>query len=244
MKKYFLGFAIALLFTACQKDEGTDPVVSSNAQNIIMPLGASRVEGARPEFESYRYELWKKLVDGNWDFDFIGSMQEDADEYAEYVGKTFDTNHEGHSGFTSSEIKKCVDNWLKEGGTPNIVLFSSPGGNDALQNKSFDKAVKNVNDVIEALQAANPDVTIIIEELAPAHSESMTHQLADFLEKMQKEVKNIAAQQSTSKSQVITVDMATGFKDDFLADDIHYNEAGAAFIASRYYDVMQRVLLK
>lgn len=209
-----------------------------------MPLGASRVEGAKPEYESYRYELWKKLVDGGWDFDFIGSMQEDASEYAEHAGKTFDTDHEGHGGFTSGDIKKCTDKWLKEGGTPNVVLFSSPGGNDALENKSFDKAVKNINDIIDALQNANPDVTIIIEELAPAHSESMTDQLADYLNKMQKEVKSMAAQQSTSKSKVLTVDMATGFKDSHLADDVHYNEAGAEFIANRYYEVLQEVLLK
>jgi lysophospholipase L1-like esterase len=30
--------------------------------------------------------------------------------------------------------------------------------------------------------------------------------------------------------------MATGFTDGMLADDIHYNQAGAAFIAERYYD--------
>ena len=32
------------------------------------------------------------------------------------------------------------------------------------------------------------------------------------------------------------VDMATGFKDDFLADNIHYNLQGAQFIAQHYYD--------
>ncbi len=43
-----------------------------------MPLGASKVKGARPNFESYLYNLWKKLVDGAWDFDFIGTMTDPA----------------------------------------------------------------------------------------------------------------------------------------------------------------------
>ena len=40
-----------------------------------MSLGSSRVEGERPNFESYRYELWKKLIDNNFTFDFIGTWQ-------------------------------------------------------------------------------------------------------------------------------------------------------------------------
>jgi hypothetical protein len=41
---------------------------------------------------------------------------------------------------------------------------------------------------------------------------------------------------------VIVVDMATGFTDIFLADEIHYNEAGAEFIANRYYEALVGVL--
>ncbi|MEO0725477.1 MAG: hypothetical protein AAFZ63_13110 [Bacteroidota bacterium] len=33
-----------------------------------------------------------------------------------------------------------------------------------------------------------------------------------------------------------------GFTDDFLADEVHYNEAGAAFIAERYYEVLEDIL--
>lgn len=43
-------------------------------------------------------------------------------------------------------------------------------------------------------------------------------------------------------SQVMAIDMFTGFTDDFLADDVHYNEAGAEFIATRYYQVLESIL--
>jgi lysophospholipase L1-like esterase len=36
--------------------------------------------------------------------------------------------------------------------------------------------------------------------------------------------------------------MFTGFTDDLLSDDVHYNEAGADFIASRYYVILENVL--
>ena len=48
-------------------DEGTKEGEPSTSKNKILPLGASRVEGARPDFESYRYELWKLLEEGGWE---------------------------------------------------------------------------------------------------------------------------------------------------------------------------------
>lgn len=46
----------------------------------------------------------------------------------------------------------------------------------------------------------------------------------------------------TSTSQVIAVDMFTGFNDSMLADDVHCNESGAEFIASRYYNILDNLL--
>lgn len=36
--------------------------------------------------------------------------------------------------------------------------------------------------------------------------------------------------------------MFTGFTDGMLADNVHYNEIGAEFIATRYYDILEDVL--
>jgi lysophospholipase L1-like esterase len=122
------------------------------------------------------------------------------------------------------------------------VLFSSPGGNDALQELPYDQAVSNINSIIDILQADNPEVTIIIEQMAPGRSEIMTVELTNYFEQMQQEVLNMAENQTTSASQVIAVDMFTGFTDSFLADDVHYNETGADFIATRYYEVLINVM--
>ena len=78
--------------------------------------------------------------------------------------------------------------------------------------------------------------------MAPGRSDIMTAELNNFINQMQSEVLNIAASQTTTTSQVIAVDMFTGFNDGLLADDVHYNEAGAEFIANRYYNVLVNVL--
>lgn len=218
-----------------------DPNIDNNGQNKILPLGASRVDGARPIFESYRYELWKRLIDGGHSFDLIGSNTDEAD-YPNYANQMFDRDHSGYGGLTSGQILANLNAWLNQAGTPDIVLLSSPGGNDALLNLPYNDAVANINSIVDILQERNPNVTIIIEQLAPGMSSIMTPTLTSYMQQMQQEVVTIANNQTTATSQVLTVDMFTGFNDSLLADDVHYNQAGAEFIAARYYAVLLNIL--
>ena len=239
----YLFLAFILTFTACNDKIGDPlPVSVSNPNGTkILPIGASRVEGARPTYESYRYEFWKLLVDGKKSVDFIGSITDEA-TYPTYQNVRFDNDHEGRGGFTSGQILSAVSDKIEgiitEHGTPDIVLLSSPGGNDGLQNLSYDDAVRNVNELIDLLQAKNPNITIIIEQMAPPKTNASTS-LKNYLTRMNSEVANIAAAQTTSTSKVMTVDMNTGFTDVLLADEVHYNEAGAKFIAERYYNAIK-----
>ncbi|MEM8927589.1 MAG: GDSL-type esterase/lipase family protein [Bacteroidota bacterium] len=250
MKNIFNTFLFLLLVVlfSCSNDDG-EPMGMEERQNpttstnLIMPLGASRVQGLRPEFESYRYELWKLLVDNGANFDYIGT-QEDEASYPIYNNRSFDMDHEGRGGWTSGQIFNEIASWIAQTGVPDIVLFSSPAGNDALEGLSYEAALININGIIDAIQAVNPNVTIIIEQLAPARSDQMTPQLTTYFNNLQRDVVTIAAAQSTANSNVRVVDMATGFTDAMLADDVHYNEAGAQFIANRYFQVLQDILMR
>lgn len=100
----------------------------------------------------------------------------------------------------------------------------------------------NINNIVDILQANNPNVKIILEQMAPGRSDIMTSELTEFFTQMQQEVINIAVNKTTATSTVIAVDMFTGFNDNLLADDVHYNEAGAVFIANRYYSILINIL--
>ena len=234
----FLVIVLSLIsFNTCNKDEDSGPTQQSTSINKILTLGASRVEGSRPLFESYRYELWKDLKENNWIFDFIGTQKDDS-FYPTFSNLNFDIDHEGRSGFTSGEIVNGLGDWINQTGSADIVLLSSPGGNDALEGLPFLQAVNNINYIIDILQFDNPNVTIIIEQMAPGRSDIMTTELTGFFTQMQQEVLNIVENKKTTTSLLIAVDMFTGFNDDLLADDVHYNEAGAVFIADRYYSIL------
>ncbi len=235
-----IGLSI-LMFISCNKDDDTNPKPQSTSINKILPLGASRVEGERPEFESYRYERWKDLKENDWTFDFIGTQSDEA-TYPAFNAMSFDIDHEGRSGWTSGQILNGLNDWLNQTGSPDIVLFSSPGGNDILEGEDYNQTISNINAIIDVLQTDNPDVAIIIEQPAQGRSDFMTTEFTNAFNQMRQDVLTIATDQTTINSQVIAVDMFTGFNDIHLADEVHYNEAGAEFIAIRYYNVLVDVL--
>ena len=206
-----------------------------------MPLGASRVEGNRPKYESFRYFLWKKLSENGYSFDFIGTNQDNT-KYPQVNNINFDRDHEGLSGWTSGDILNEIEGWLKKTGPPDIVLFSSPGGNDALENLPISQTISNINNIIDVLKNSNPNIIILIEKMAPVHSDIMTSDLDSYIKKINKEIIKIEKNHFTKKSKIIVVNMSSGFKDEYLADEVHYNEEGAKYIANQYYKVLSKIV--
>ena len=127
-----------------------------------------------------------------------------------------------------------------ETGAPDIVLFSSPGGNDALQNLSYSEAIQNINGIIDVLQSSNPNVTILVEQMAPGRN-MMTPELTSFIEQLHQDIIAICSQQSTSSSSIIAVDVYTGFNNSYHNNDVHYNQAGADY-CTRYFSVLDTIL--
>ena len=247
------GFSLLLLVViciclliGCQYDElyqrnTTKEENINDIPNKIMPLGASRVQGLTPLFESYRFELWKDLIDGDWDFDYIGTEIETG-SYPNYENLSFDPHHQGKMSWTSEKIFEELESILHETGYPDIVLFSSPGGNDILDGLPYENVIENINGIIDIFQNRNPDIVILIEQLAPGKTSFMTPELNAIFDQVILDVETIAQEQTNENSQVIAVNMFEGFADRYLADDIHYNAEGAEFIAQRYYEVLETLL--
>ena len=107
----------------------------------------------------------KDLKENNWTFDFIGTQSDDAC-YPDFESNVFDIDHEGRGGWTSGEILNGLDDWLAQTGA--ILFTESPGGNIP-SGLSYSQAVSNINSIIDILQEDNPNITIIIEQMAPGN---------------------------------------------------------------------------
>lgn len=244
LKNLFVLLLSFLTFYACddQKTEEDCPTITYTDSTIeILTLGDSRVEGARPEFESYRYELWKLFVENNWNIDLIGS-QEDDGAYAKFQDLCFDNDHEGTGGATTSDILATLDQVTFEK-TPEIVLLGI-GGNDATTTTSTPAEITDrIEMIIEKLRQLNSEVIIFVEQIAPGRSDFMTAELMeDFLE-FNSLVATMATNQNTMTSPVIAIDMSEDWSDSYMADLVHYNEAGAKVVAERYYQAIKAYLM-
>ncbi|GAA4274234.1 GDSL-type esterase/lipase family protein [Aquimarina gracilis] len=240
--KFKLVLCIGLLsILSCSSDDTTTPPPSSGNDLKILTLGDSRVQGARPEFESYRYELWKNLVTNEWKFDFIGPLIDEA-SYPEFMSMSFDKDHAGVGGFTTQDVLENITAALSTG-TPDVVLLGI-GGNDLLGNASVSNTITNINQIIDLLQSNNSNVTIFLEQIAPGRSNIMTTEVTTTFNEFNSSIANVGTQQTDATSRVIVVNMSTDWTDDYMADDVHYNEAGAKVVADRYYEAISQHIEK
>ncbi len=206
----------------------------------ILCLGDSRVEGSET-YDSYRYELWKDMIDCDWDFDLVGN-EIDPMFYPLYLNNIFDADHQGIGGHTTYDVLSELPYVLSEIGVIDVVLICI-GGNDALNegSSSIPDAIENISSIIELIRSNNPQVLILIEQIAPGLNSMMTSDLTQALITLNNGIAQLAINQTTINSNIVAVDMSYEWQDSYLADDVHYNSVGAEIVATRYSNVLKTI---
>jgi hypothetical protein len=233
MKYFIIGM---LLFNVCLP-------VSSPAEQAtikILPLGDS-ITCASKYKESYRYPLWKHLVDAGKRVEFIGSQFQKGNggrDWKLYKGQRFPARNEGHSGWRADQILKGLENgeagmdqWIK-GYVPNIALIHL-GTNDVYQSQSAESTRDDIEQIISKLRARAPKIKIVLANIIPMRMNKgvphLNRRLAQLVRKL-----------NTVKSPVVSVDMYSGFSihTDMQKDKIHPNAKGEEKMAKRWFDVL------
>ncbi|MEL7533972.1 MAG: SGNH/GDSL hydrolase family protein [Bacteroidota bacterium] len=229
--------AIFVITTLSCREENCTPQTTADTAIRILPLGDSRVEGATPDFDSYRYELWKLLTQNAWETDFVGSREDDY-PYAEVDGKCFDKEHEGSGGAMTGDIIKTLQS-LKLEKEADVALLGI-GGNDLVDGGlEVASVIDNMKQIISALQARNDSVIIFVEQIAPGRSDFMTADLQSTFEQFNQQILDLVDPQTSSPSKVIVINMAQDWQDAYMADEVHYSQAGAQVVAKRYFEAIQ-----
>ena len=126
----------------------------------IMPLGDSLTESSHG-YASYRYWLWKALEERGLEVDFVGSMR------GVYMGTPrfddFDPDHEGHSSWTTANVRDHVEAWVADS-DPEVVLLLL-GTNDGARD--VPGTLANLTAIIETLRAQRGDVAVLLGLLPP-----------------------------------------------------------------------------
>ena len=230
------------VFTAADQIIGTDSDGADGWQFAfptagpyrILPLGDSITQPEAIQ-QSYRYPLWQNLIDAQYDFDFVGSQTENhagSSIWPEYMGQTFDQDHEGHYGWRTDEVLASLPTWLSSY-TPDVVLVHL-GTNDLFQSQSNESTLNELEQIITELRQDNPNVVVFVAQLIPANFPSNA-----LIDAFNLELPAKVQQWTTSASPVILVDQNSGIDPvAHLYDGVHPNATGEQIMA----DVWQQAL--
>lgn len=217
----------------------------------ILTLGNSitQAEGNRA---SYRYPLWKKLVDSGIDFDLVGSMTKQYEQYnsgpapqPDYQGRKFDPDHEGHFAWRVGELingrahdngsgKGKLEDWLKSYDV-DIALIHL-GTNDAFQRLPHKVTLQNLKTIINLLRQDNPRIVIMLAQLIPAAQSAGDDKAVIALNMI---IPEFASDMNTKISPVIVVDQFSGFdlsKDTY--DKVHPTASGEEKMGKNWFDAI------
>ena len=217
----------------------------------ILPLGDS-ITQAEVNRASYRYFLWKQLIDAQIKFDFVGSMDTQLSVYSkgtppqpDYKSQTFDPDHEGHFGWQISDVVNGrhskngagsgkLSQWL--GHYDFDIALVHLGTNDAFYRKPNARVANELSAVIELLRADNPNAIILLAQVIPT---SRRPEDAQAVENMNSVVPVVVKAMNTKASPVILINHFSGF--DALIetyDGVHPNAAGEEKIAQRWFEAI------
>jgi lysophospholipase L1-like esterase len=178
------------------------------------------------------------LIEAGHPVDMIGPL-EDPSRYPTVNGQTFDPDHAGVGGFETTDILDNLDVIFESDQRPDFILIGI-GGNDLINSKRTPEQVAtNITNIVSELAEAYPSAHIIIEQIAPGKSAYMTDQLTRRFETFNAALATHFWANAPSNISAQLINMTDGWSDDYLADPVHYNEAGARFVAERYFSAIE-----
>lgn len=216
--------------TTVETDTDAVSVVSTSPVKI-MAIGDS-ITQADSSHKSYRYALWKKLIDTGVAFDMMGSMQgnfKGDPSWPDYKLMAFDRDHEGHWGIRVDEVLTQIETWLSHN-SPDVALIHL-GTNDIFQAQSVNGTLDELTQLIARFRSNNAQIAVMLAQVIP----SKFHQTE--LAELNIGIADLAQKLNTSESPIYLVDTGAGLDPEIdTYDGVHPNDSGEQKMADNWIE--------
>lgn len=195
-------------------------------------------KGEQKPTQSYRYALWKNLIDAKHPADFVGSMTtgfEGSPVYDAYQGSEFPNHHEGRWGWTTEKVAEALQTSVAAKTWQADIAIIMLGTNDKDAKTTLAPTMTAMRAIVGSLRQNNPHMHIVIgqpfQEWEPFPAMS-----AGYVA--------LAKELSTAESPVISTVTSTGWvskpdqADTTTVDWVHPNPIGDAKLAKAFAEAI------
>lgn len=222
---------------------GSCSINNSVADTIkILPLGDS-ITCASKYKVSYRYPLWKHLVDAGKHIEFIGTQADKGNggrvDWEKHKNVSFPPANECHSGWRADQILNGLENKKEAGLSTWLSAYRADvalihlGTNDMYQKQTPESTRDEIEQIIIKLRGNNPAIKIVLAKVIPMRTDASIPRLNQL-------IAELAMTLDQPSSPVVSVDMYSGFNinTDMQKDKIHPNAIGEEKMAKRWFNAL------
>jgi lysophospholipase L1-like esterase len=207
-----------------------------------MPLGDSLTQ-ASPDHDPTRYSagthggyrkpLWDRFAAEGFLLDFAGSQSDGPVD--------FDTDHEGHPGWSVGDLVANVDLWLSNE-EPTIVLLLI-GTNDAFRS-TVENSLEQLKELIGTIDAQLLPGGVLLVGTVPRVG-AMFKVQNEWIVEYNAGVAELVNASTMAGGQVELVDLFDLIsEDDLFTDGVHWNRQGFAKVADAWYKSLFPIILE
>jgi hypothetical protein len=194
----------------------------------ILPLGDSITDGLTT-VGGYRIRLFELATAGGKSITFVGGSKNGPEMVG---GKLFPRSHEGHSGWTITQIDGLVPEPALSV-KPNIILLHI-GTNDMSSMGS--QAPARLEKLLDELTTGAPDALLVVATIIPLPF------AADAVDAFNAAIPAMVEKRAKAGKHVLLVDQFEGYPEDELPDGVHPSPAGYAYMGETWYAAISRYL--
>lgn len=192
-------------------------------------------------------ELFRRAREGGHEITFVGSASNGPDTVN---GQPFPKNHEGHGGFTIQDNPGRNTEGIFDFAEPSIKAYNPDivllmvGTNDINGNIDANTAPNRLGQLLDKIHDVDPDVLVVLAQIVPTQTDGTNQAIRNY----NAALPALVSERTAQGHHITLIDMFGSFtsnanyKQAWMGDNLHPNEAGYAKMAEVWYTAIEAEL--